>query len=827
MSRPHRHGPGNAAPPEVLAGRASEALQQAKFKDAIELFKQALRQKPRLEWKGSLADAYCGRAHDLAAKNMFKEAAMVLENTIVAAGEIRDPKFYVTCLLQDGQQQKAAVYLINHPPLSGTEHQDLAPLAAALLVSVPQLPDLGQQAAPEQLRWRDLAVASRAALAAWCDGASPVEIEQRLDKISLRSAFRPLRLLLKNLISPSGDTDQTRQVLETIPPGSPFYPLRQAVEVHRQSTLDADAWNRLSPRQQTFVAEARGLAAPAAEFLARLAAAERAGPGALFNLLIKQTDLPRADVRSACLNLLPQVPDRIGQFEKSFGALSGMERRRIQALSAEARGDWGAAGPYWQDIVVAMGEAAETGGEGLAQGVILRHLAGLAGKHGQIKDGDSFADPVIHFLERACVVDPGHLPSHLALIGHYRRASLSKEWHRLVDDTVRRFPADALVLQQALDAALARKAFRQAEGFARRLLTINSINPGVRRQMIELQISYARKQMRAKRADLALKGVAAAATWERADAPSAPLRIVQGLVERRTGAVEQAEITLRHGVALAGDGVAGWFRARLEAELMRDGDTAWLHQAFVRARETPPTSDAVMAIVTVAGQPEAVENKKAVASVLLGLRSWLLQAASIDWQPAEFEAIAALFSRLALYDLLWEYARAARERDPENPAGRFHAIVARSEGDPDRMTMREEDEIDGLAEAAAHRQDFHMLSRINRFLDGETNPKRRSRRQGHWGPAVEPDDLADEDFMAAFSAMLTEMPKAASANLRRRVHQLGRDEALTELVCQMRSSSEALGMPDPLLRELCAAMLAQAMQDGAAKIGGGRQRSFF
>ena len=131
---------------------------------------------------------------------------------------------------------------------------------------------------------------------------------------------------------------------------------------------------------------------------------------------------------------------------------------------------------------------------------------------------------------------------------------------------------------------------------------------------------------------------------------------------------------------------------------MKDGDTSWLHREFIRARETPPAPDAVMAIVSTVSQPEAVENKKAVATLLLGMRSWLQQAAAIDWKPAEFEAVAEMFTRFGSYDLLRDYAEAARRRDPANPAWRFHAIVARNQGDPYRLTAREEDELDTLAE---------------------------------------------------------------------------------------------------------------------------------
>jgi hypothetical protein len=834
LQKAHRHGSGNATRPEILAERGLDALQRERFKDAIELFKQAIRAEPRADWKERLADAYRGRARDLAAKGMVKEAAMVLENTIVTGGAIRDPELYLSCLIRDAQQQKAAAYLLNHPP----EQDDLGALAAALLVSVPQLPDLASSATPEQRRWRDLAIASRAALAAWWDGAPAAELDGRLNAISLRSAFRPLRLLLKTLVSPREEADRTRRVLDTIPPGSPFYPLRQAVAaaVLRDDALDADTWNRLTPRQQTFVAETAGLPPDASRFLARMAEAERGGPGALFNFLLKQADLPQTDVRNACINLLPRVPDRVVQFERSFGALSPLERNRIQALAAEERGEWEASARCWSAsaAIIARGAIVHRGSDresNLARGVIYRHLADIASKHPGIEANDGFDDPVVAYLKRACEADPGHLPSHLDLIGRYRQDASSasdpaaaKDWHQLVEETIKRFPDDARVLQQALDSALARKAYKQAAGFARRVLRINAINPGVRRQMIELQISYARKQMRAQRPDLALKGLAEAAEWERADAPSAPLRIARALVERRTGTADQSEARLREGVALAGGGVVGWFRARLEADFMKAGDEAgWLQQELTRARETPPTADAIMAVVAALGQPEAGENKKAVASRLQGLRPWLQQGAAIDWKPSEFQAMAEMLARFEAYDLLRDYARAARQRDPANSVWRFHEIVGRTQGKADRLSVAEEDDLMEITEAAGERQDFHFVARIGRFLDQDANRGARGRQRRDWEPLDPDDDMDGEDMMALFTAMLSEMPKATAVNLRGLVKDIGREKAIAELVGQMKLS---LGQEIPLglLRELCAAMVAQAMGSGGhSRRGASRQ----
>jgi cellulose synthase operon protein C len=826
-----RHGPSPSVSVDSLAVRAADSLRQERFKEAIELFKLMIRQDPRPEWKESLAVAYHGRARALAAKSMFKEAAMVLENTIAPDGTVRDSRLYLACLIRDGQQQKAAAYLLKTVGSDisrlTAERGALEGLTAALLVAVPQLPDTTRNAPSEQSRWHQLATASRQALAAWIDGAPAEAIDQRLNAISLRSAFRPVRLLLKSLISTPPDGERTRALLDTIHPGSPFFPFRQAVEasVRGERVRDAGGWNRLTPAQQAFVVETRGLPAAAAQFLTRSMEAERGGPGMLFGYLVKQPDLPQVEVRSACLNLLPQIPDRVAQFEKSFGPLSAVERHRIWALAAEARGDWEAAERSWRGTAAAIAGGGSGRQAMLSQGVIFRHLAHLAAVHPEIEGYDFLDDAVIVYLERSCSVDPEHIPTVLELIGHYRKHSREKDWHRLVDEAVQRFPQDSQVLLQATESAMARKAYKKAAGFARNLLRINPINPGVRRQMIELQVAHARKQMRAKRPDLAAKELSAAAEWERPDAPSALLLIARGLVEPRSGTREQAEAWLRQGVELAGGGAAGWFRAMLEAELMKcpSGDAGWLHTELVRARETtPPAKDAVMAIVSALGQPEAAENKRAVAGLLLGMRAWLLQAAAFDWPAAEFQAVAETLARFEAFDLLRDYARALHQRDPANPAWRFHDIVARTRGNADRLSMSETDELIEIARAAAKREDFHATNRIERFLGGTgLRPADRRRR------APPPDTFDDDDMLEAFAAIVNEMPKGPADNLRGLVRELGRDATIAQMVDQLRFSPLVPKMPEPVLRELAQAMVAKAMDGRSSRQGGNAQRSRF
>ena len=833
MKKPQRRGSRPSAPIDALAARAAEALQQGRFKEAVELFKLVIRQDPAAEWKESLADAYCGRARALAAKGMFKEAAMVLENTVAPDGTMRDSRLYATCLIREGQQQKAAAYLLHcigtEGALPDAGRAGLEELTAALLVAVPQLPDAARAAPSAPPGWRELAKASREALAAWIDGASAEEMDRHLNRISLRSAFRPIRLLLKSLSSMPQDAERTRQLLETIPPGSPFFPFRQAVEaaVLGERVLDAGSWLRLTPAQQAFVAEASGLPAAAAQFLARSSEAARSGPAALFAHLLKQPDLPQAEVRSACLNLLPQIPDRLAQFEKHFGPLPAPERHRVQALAAEGRGDWEMAERSWRAVADGIADGGADGrADGgadrqarLSQGVIYRHLAHLAIVHPELEGDDVFQDPVICYLERSCQADAEHVATVLELIGRYRKQSLLKDWHRLADEAAQRFPADSQVLLAATESAVARKAYKKAAGFARRLLKIDSINPGVRRQMIELQVAHARKQMGAKRPDLAAKELSGAAEWERSDAPSALLRIARGLVALQTGPKEQGEAWLREGVQLAGGGVAGWFLAWLEAELMKSasGDVAPLREELARAHATAPTKKAVMAIAAALGPPEIGENKRLVAGLLVGIRAWLLQAAAIDWSPAEFQTLADTLTRFDAFGLLQDYVRAARQRDPANPIWRFHEVVARTRNNGDLVTMAETDDLMAIVNAAVRRQDFHAANRIERFLDGRDRVSNGSRRAG----AAVQDAVDDDDIQGFIEAMMDGMPKRSADGVRGLVGDFGREGAAAQLVEQFRSSLGST-MPEPLLRDLCQAMVAKAMDGSRPRQSGPR-----
>ncbi len=800
-----------AASADGLAAQAEEALRVGRFKEAIELYKQLIKQESRPEWRNGLASAYVGRAKALSAKGLFKEAEVVLCNAAALDGVVKEPLFLLDCLIRQGQIEKAFAQAFKY---IGTDvpapevRRLLSELTAALFLARPVALAAGAGDPPARVDWIAAAHAAREALAALTKQKPADEIERLIASIPARSLFGPVRLIVKGLMS--DDPAKARRLLDGVPLDSPFAPLRLAAEAALPGE-PAEVVGRLSEAsaaQRAFALDRLG-GASNPSMLARLIDAERGGPGALFGFLSKQAaSLPSADVRNACLNLLPEVPDRIFLFEKSFGTLSEAEKARILALAAEAKPDWPRAEKHWRAAADAF--AADGSREGkLSAGVIYRHLADLAAKERRIVGDDRFADPVVSYLRKSLDSDPDHLPAVLQLIERYREDGEDKEWHALAEEAVQRFPTESAVLLQAIDSATARKAYKKAAGFAKKLLAVDPINRPARQRMIELQISHGRKQVRSKRPDLAWKELTAAGEWERADTPNTNLRINRGLVGLRAGLDPEAETLLREGVELAGGGAVGWFRAALQDALMtppRQHRVAPIDDELRRALHAAPSKPDIMAIAALLAAADVRADPKATSELGWKFSNWLRNATHIVLSIAEFHTIADALMRAQLHDVLGDFAAAGKRREPSERLWRFYEIVARTKNNPDWMHIAEEEEIDALCESPAIGRDRHALSRIERYLDSSGDDpvsKRRARRleADLDGDALDGLDEAMKSFLDAVP------PQEVQKLIRSR----GREGAVKALTDRLGEAPFGGGWPRAILELMARTMVAAAL----------------
>jgi cellulose synthase operon protein C len=789
--------------PAKLADRGAEAMRLGRFKEAIEAFKQLVRRDPQPLWQERLSDAYVGRARTLVGKGMLKEAAVVLENTLTPDGTVREPALYLSCLIRQGQQQKAArialKYVERDPMVVGAGL--VAELAAALSLITPITPTTGAS------EWINMSRAAYAALGAWVQGKPPSEVESLLTHIPLHSPFGALRVILKCLVLPQDASTKAAELLKRIPVGSVLGGFRAAVEAALINDAGAllEQWTSLSREQQTFVAEIRGLPANATERLSQILAAERLGPGALFALLIRSgLPMPSDTLRVACLDLLPLVPGSMQQFERRFGPLSGLERNRALALSAEASDRRWEAQRHWEAVGANL--SGPPGSEArLAQGVVLRHLADLAQRHPEVEAGAE-QDAVAHYLERSLEADPDHLPATLSLIEHYRQSKNAQAWHPLAEQAVQRFPESSAILLHAMDAAVARNAYNKAAGLARRLLQMDPINRSVRQRMIELQLAQARKQMRASRAELAAKMLSRAAEWERGDSPNAALRIGQALVSYNDQDCAAA-LRLRQAVALAGGGTVGWFHAVLEAALMgwTEQHRQPLHRELAAAQAIEPRRDGILSLIALLSQQEIRDSKHAITSVLWRIDAWLLRGASLQWTTTEFETIAACLHYLDAFDTLAAYAREAIRRDPDAKAARFYRIVAQTNSDSDRLSETQAKRLFELLDDAHARDDFQLASQIRRLLEGAG--AHHTAMMG--GPSEEFGPLDMARLLDQATTGATPMPEK---EVRKMVKEFGHSRTIEVLADLMIDSPLGDMLTDQEIALLCGALVTRAVE---------------
>jgi hypothetical protein len=798
--------------PQQLSESGADALRQGRFKDATEIFKQLLRQDPRPEWKQRLADAYAGRARALAGKGMFKEAAIVLENTLGPGGITREPLLYLSCLIRQNQIAKARrMALAAMATLPAAEAARLAEGAAALSLAAPA-PTVVDTMPGGSETWSEQTRAAETALRAWLQGRTTDEVDRLISRIPLRSPFGATRLILKSLITQ--DVTKARALLAMIPADSLFAGVRDTAGAALSDAPDLlGHWARLRPAQQQFVAETRGIPRDRSALLSQIQDAEKRGPAALLSLLMRRgLPLPDDELRTACLNLLPAAPDHMAQFTQRFGPLPAIEHNRIAALSAEAQQYWDPAILYWRALVsvLALDKAPESR---LAEAVVLRHMAALAQTHPDIDDEEEApdADLVALYLERSLQADPTDLTAMLALLDRYRASDNPKEWYRTAELAVARFPHNPVVLLHAVDAAVARDAFKKAAGFAQQVLAVDPINLPVRQRMIELQLAHARKQARSGRADLAAKSLDEASAWERPDKPDPSLRIARALVAKMKTTDPATADTVRAAVQEAGGSPLGWFRVVLEASLLN-----WpakqlqpFHRELQAAYETPPDRTTILALFGLLGQRDLGGTRRAIAPALRVFDQYLIRGSHIDWSPAEFLTIAEAMANLRYYPTLHRYATSAVQREAGNLAARFYRLLAGAGGNRDGLSYAQESELFSIMEDAGTRQDFALFNRVQKFALGPAGGKAMRRMRDTLKSPL--DELDEDDTAELLTALAGEMPSLPAKEIRDMVNQLGRGSAIEMMASMLSGSPMGEMFSEQQMQQFCTALVEQAM----------------
>lgn len=783
--------------PAELAGAA---LAAARYKDAIELFKDLLKRERRPAWLDGLAAAYAGRAEQLAAKDMVKEALALWRTRAESCQVPLLDGPYVGWLMKAGQIEHALRLLPQVDKLpAALREQASAQLAPAVLVAPDHLlaglsPQLqGQRAAART------AIAACGAQGAQSD---PAALEAALQGISFHSPYRDLRPLLKALTSLATDPAAAAANLARVPEQGPCRALAQALRV---CLLPGTEWlaglRALDDAGRTLVLDLKGCPVPQRALVLDLMA-RSGGPGApapaeLFDLLQRHRRvLPDGTAQHLALRLLPHAPQRLSAFRAGFGPLAAADQERVLALAAELKLRPDDAEGHWLRLVKLLGPS--PAGQRRAALVLRR----LADEHAHHSPDGSLCVHALDWLQHSLRLDPSDRDTHLRLLRDARRADELKQARIWFDAASRQFPGDALVLQEGVETALAAGAYKKAAGLAKQVLQADPINPHVRTLVGQSHLAHARKLIGAHKLQAAQRELDEAAHWLRNAADLGQLALLRGFAAEPT---EAGDALLRQAAADLGGPLVGAFHLLLEAKRISPAGFApreLLRRAAVDTQGTPEPAE----MLALAQALHATPQRGQAVEVALGVLNGMLTraAARLQLDEADQLLLCEALHRHGQAELTRQFAAAALARWPGRPVFVYLEAAARYGARPWTLPQAEGERLDRAFEQARDQGDERTASRLSKLLGAASGPG------GFDGPGDPPalgagtiDDVLNRLVQSGYEDEILDIArrqlgKATFEQLRREVN--GSKKQFARALVEMLTAAAAFDADAPSLQ---------------------------
>ncbi|NEX22417.1 hypothetical protein G3480_19250 [Thiorhodococcus mannitoliphagus] len=729
--------------PEALAVQARQNLDANRFRDAIADFKQLVKVESRPEWQQGLADAYAGRARELTAKGMHKEAMVMWDNRAALGTEVSVSVDHMLMMMRAGRLESALEQLARSSDMAPEDQNRLRSAIAALALT--QGAALTERLPADDPIRRQAPTAS-AALDAYCAG-DDAALRAALSEIPFRSPYRDLAQILKALQLLPSSPIEAEKTLGRIGSDSGFAPLKQAAELALlpESTFLEQAL-RLSGSRMRLACTLKGWSD---ERIALLDELRHLGPhpkpDTLLSVMYKHRgQLGEAWTRQKTLRLLfPHYPTRL-DWLKTLGAprLTPFERWLIACWAAEEiENSWHIA-DSWSDLADELKHLAKKQAAGpvdkLRVALALRRTDQVTDILSAEPDAERAPSDVeqmaLKQVEESLDWDPEDRRTYLRLIAFYRGRGRTKDARRILAAASERWPDDMGVLQTSMEVAIDSGAFKKASTIARRILEIDPINSGVRDALVNAHLAHASKQMLQRRSDLATKELGAAREWARSEHALEQLDIACGLNRLSTdadaGMAELGQIVERLGkgldaqiaMALAADSVGHVPSSLLKAlklKSARVADKADLLAALGRLRRFLDRGGKISKRVESAINPPMAKGH------------W----AQLERQ--DIESACETLRRAGLHQVRSKAARAALKRWRGAPIFELHAFEAKYPNgchDPfnkDLMTL------EWALDRARGDGDTRTALRIQGLID---------RNVGPFGRGPSPFDLPPFDF---------------------------------------------------------------------------------
>ncbi|MBF0165740.1 MAG: hypothetical protein HQM01_14755, partial [Magnetococcales bacterium] len=534
--------------------------------------------------------------------------------------------------------------------------------------------------------------------------------EPLLGRISLKSPFKPLRLILKALSLVHDQPDRALQLVATIPSTSPWAALSRLVT---WCVMDWESLLRrmgeLSPLEMEVVCAWRGIQ-PASWRTARDLLT--ASPDKLLPPLTDPAHLwpmPDPTLRRLAWLALARAPAGVPRFERRFGPLDQAEKLRLSAL-ARNHGHPRERLLAWQRYLHGLKALPESTERNVRLAMTCQFLAGL------IAEEDEGDPEIADLLEQSIELDPGQRKAHQALLVWHRLHEDDKGCRQVLDRALQHFPDDADFLHEAVRISLQNQTFKKASRLAKRLLAIDPLHTGVRGELIDACLAQARKQVRSGRIDLAEKELAEAESWQRPEDRDGLITLNQAFLAWLRQQEAEGNGLLEQGVQEAGGDVAARLRAQLEG--VRMGlPTPWLTRLLSATQKSaatmPITREAILAVARVA---HAYTQEEKLGKLLTDLSGMLTKGCNLPFSMEEMRSICQVLAKARVFPMLDRYAKRAGKSWRDQAVFEYYRLLAKYRGPREEIAAADRQQLERALEQAEERGDRELISALNDWL---------------------------------------------------------------------------------------------------------------
>jgi len=704
----------SSLPIPSLASQALQQVEKENFSKGIELYRFLVKREPNeKKWLDLLASTYDSRIKQLAAKGMVKEALAILNNKGKYLVESSDSYTRLRLLLNSGEHKQAAELLKKTSgDLERKQRQMVESFFAAQLIAgkrdlLPLLPASSGLVAHYPLISQ--------ALRFWNEN-KPEEMAQALRAIPFTSPFKPLRLILKGLVTQeSGLESEAQKIFEKIEPNSPFYHLASLLSIRGHSDKVTDTLSHMQEFGIDISPKHLGISTKTVNHFSRLKKVID-DPNKLFQYLANNRKMLGEELtRKICFKMLPLTPNNMKNYQRFFGLPSDFEMARIVSLSCEQDGNLEDAAIYWEKTCSIL----KSPENNLAKAIIHRHTSKLLQKSEYEIDGLDEIDE----LEKSLHYDPSHKPTHIWLLNFFR--SNKKKHRSLLNRALKYLPEDVDILLIAVEDAIFRNAHKKASTIADKILRIDPINSKARDLIIKAHLNHGRKLMGSSKYGLAEKEFTAALARERAGSRSHCSLVCLSILRLRQKDKKAADELLDQALNKGANIPALRIRISAEARAAKlpnvqikefDKDLQALRQLTV-------TTDDLFAIIREIKESE-IKNKKIIVKLFEVATGFVTKAAKLIYGEKEFISICTFFHQYEMLKPLTQFARNGRKEYPDNPWLIYYHLYCLSGGGKKMLNHQRIRELNLAGEIAMTGGDFELgklLSQLLYMVEPEQN----------------------------------------------------------------------------------------------------------